>query len=675
MDSRPSLWWLLLFWPTFLLFLMQNQQFAIAVHALRTAGTTLTNVSKNFYFPNFNPNLNPYKIQDMITLLGSSKISQGFIQIPDASAFTVDHHPTYRAGRAIYASPVRLFDPLTRTPASFQTTFSFKLTAATNDWSVSGEGHGGEGGLAFIIVPDEFTVGRPGPWLGVLNDVCNHYKVFYVEFDATLDPEFGDPNDDHVGVNLGSVVSFKTANPSKANVSLHSNIVHRAWITYDGQRRRIDVHLGSDGYSKPSEPILSFPLDLSPFLQEYMFVGFSASAGKSTKIHSVLSWNFSSTTQTLLRKPSARICHRNLARQVSKYTDSGYRAPPSSFLIFVAVLGLCTLALSSYYCNSMRRESTESFILLADKKQKPTSPKKPRRYTVVEVFKATRRFGKSEILGSDFRGVLYRGTLPNGRHVAMKRFSSQYLKSSRLATRRVLQRIDELSQINHPGLTPIRGWCCEKYETIIVFNYFPNGSLDRWLYGLDVLPWSLRFKLIKEIAEALCFLHSKGLAHGNFKASSVFLDLNNQAVLGDYDFIFFQGDKAGPAESVASMNEDVFWFGMLVLETIAGKKTVALGGGVGEMSVLGFAWSMHESGEKAKVVDERVLGLCANSEQAVRVLEIGLSCTLSKNNGRPCMEEVVQLLNTQKPVPKLPPSRPAELFPKQSSTARLSGRA
>ncbi|XP_040987822.1 probable L-type lectin-domain containing receptor kinase S.7 [Juglans microcarpa x Juglans regia] len=666
MDSRPSLWWLLPFSATFLLSLMQNQQFAIAVH--RPAGTTLINVSKNFYFPNFNPNLNPYKIQDMITLLGSSKISQGFIQIPDASAFTVDHPTAYRAGRAIYASPVRLFNPLTRTPGSFQTTFSFKLTAATNDGSVSGEGHGGEGGLAFIIVPDEFTVGRPGPWLGILNDVCNHYKVFYVEFDASLDPEFGDPNDDHVGVNLGSVVSFKIANiPSKANVSLHSNVVHRAWITYNGQRRRIDVHLGSDGHSKPSEPILSFSLDLSPFLQEYMFVGFSASAGKSTKIHSVLSWNFSSTTQALLRKPSARICHRNVARQVSKYTDSGYRAPPSSFMIFVAVLGLCTLALISFYCNSMRRERTDSLILLVDKKQKPTSPKKARRYTVVEVFKATRGFGKSEVLGSDFRGVLYRGTLPNGRHVAMKR----YLKSSRLATRRVLQRIDEFSQINHPGLTPIRGWCCEKYETIIVFNYFPNGSLDRWLYGLGVLPWSLRFKLIKEIAEALCFLHSKGLAHGNFKTSSVFLDLNYQAVLGDYDFIFCPGEKAGPAESVASMNEDVFRFGMLVLETIAGKKTV--GEGVGEKSILGFAWSMHESGEKAKVVDERVLGHCANSEQAVRVLEIGLSCTLSKNDGRPCMEEVVQLLNTQKPVPQLPPGRPAELFPKRSSSERLAG--
>ncbi|XVF13229.1 hypothetical protein REPUB_Repub08aG0190700 [Reevesia pubescens] len=123
----------------------------------------------------------------------------------------------------------------------------------------------GGNGLAFVIVPDEFTVGRPGPWLGILNDACNHYKVFAVEFDNNDDPKFGDPNDDHVGINLGSVVSFKTANLSVTNVSLHYDSVHRAWIMYDGHKRWIDVYLGLDGYPLPPLPSLSSPLNLSPF--------------------------------------------------------------------------------------------------------------------------------------------------------------------------------------------------------------------------------------------------------------------------------------------------------------------------------------------------------------------------------------------------------------------------
>uniref|UniRef100_A0A2N9H9R4 Protein kinase domain-containing protein n=1 Tax=Fagus sylvatica TaxID=28930 RepID=A0A2N9H9R4_FAGSY len=581
----------------------------------------------------------------------------------------IHHHqrfdPKHKAGRAIFASPIRLYEPLTKTPASFQTTFSFKFT--TTDES-------GGNGLAFVIVPDEFHVGRPGPWLGILNDVCTRYKVFAVEFDTSFDPEFGDPNDDHVGINLGSIVSFKTENSSKANISLHdTNIIHRAWINYDSQRRWIKVHLGSDGEPKPSQPLLSLPLNLSPFLQEYMFVGFSASTGNSAQIHSVLSWNFSSTNQALIPKPSRRICRRNLAQQVSKHTRKDYTEPASSFMIFVSVMVLCTVALICFYFNSKRRDQNAgSILLLFDKKRRPTPPSKPRRYSSLEIFMATRRFSKLEIVGSDSRGVLYRGTLPNGCHVAVKRFSSQFLKSSRLDSTCVLKRIGELAQIIHPNFVSIRGWCCDNNEALIVYDYFQNGSLDRWLFGLGVLPWSRRFKLIKEIAKAVCFLHSKGLAHGNLKTSSVFLDPNYQAVLGDYGFIFFMGESASKVESVASKKRDVFEFGMLVLETIAGKKTVDFDGGDQvEMGLLGFAWSMHERGEKAKVVDERV-GPRANMEQVVRVLEIGLSCTLSENNGRPCMEEVVQLLNTQKPIPKLPLSRPVELFRKHSARLGLS---
>jgi serine/threonine protein kinase len=198
-----------------------------------------------------------------------------------------------------------------------------------------------------------------------------------------------------------------------------------------------------------------------------------------------------------------------------------------------------------------------------------------------------------------------------------------------------------------------------------MYNYFGNGSLNRWLYGVCVLPWGRRVKLIKEIAEALCFLHSKGLVHGNLKTSSVFLDHNYHAVLGDYGFLFF----LGKAESVvAGKKGDVFGFGMLVLEAInAGKKTSELIGAEGDQtSLLGFAWSTHERGEKAKMVEEKV-GPCGNSEQAGRLLKIGLSCSLSEKNGRPCMEEVVQYLNTHKPIPKLPPRRPPELFPEQSA--------
>ncbi|PQQ14259.1 L-type lectin-domain containing receptor kinase VIII.2-like [Prunus yedoensis var. nudiflora] len=163
---------------------------------------------------------------------------------------------------------------------------------------------------------------------------------------------------------------------------------------------------------------------------------------------------------------------------------------------------------------------------------------------------------------------------------------------------------------------------------MIVYDHYPNGSLERWLFGIGALPWTWRLKLVKDIAQGLSFLHSKQLAHGNLKASSVFLDVNYRPVLGDYGLDFFL-----PGSGRGSKG-DVFGFGMLVLETVAGRK---------EEGLLGFAREMFEKGEIGKVVDER-MGDRVNSEEAVRILKIGLSCTASESGRRPCMEEVVQCL-------------------------------
>ncbi|KAF3448467.1 hypothetical protein FNV43_RR09180 [Rhamnella rubrinervis] len=632
-------WWLILLSTTFINLLQQHQ---FAAHEISNNKHhhhygPPTNVTKTLHFPNFTPNDSTLIHHDQVKLLGNAGISKdkGVIQIPDASQ-AVDC--TYQVGRALYSSPIRLFDPLTLTPASFQTTFSFQLDATTTNNSSSGGG-----GLAFVIVPDEFTIGRPGPWLGILNDACKHYNVFAVEFDTSHDPELGDPNDDHVGINVGAIVSFKTANSSGARISLHSNSRHRAWITYDGHRRWIDVHLGSDSDPIHTQPILSSPLNLSPFLEEYMFVGFSASTGNSTQIHNIISWNFSSTAQAFLQLPSTEVCRRNIHNQVSKYSTISHYNKTSSFLVFVAVLGLCSVALLSFYFSSQPKESSIS-LLLTEKKQRPMPPGKPRRFTVPELHKATRGFSNVQVLTSDSGGVLYRGILSNGCCVAVKRyFSTQSLTRSttRLYWSRDLKRIGQLTQISHPSLSPIRGWCCDGRETIVVYDYYQFGSMDTWLLGVSALPWTRRSQLIKDVAEALSYLHSKELAHGNVKTSSVFFDANYRAVLGDYGFILSQ---RGEEEPKLDKKEDVFWFGMFVMEIVATKKGIEEGG---EQGVLGLVRKMHERREMVKVVDEKMGDYVNFEEEAVQVLKMGLNCTATDVNVRPCMEEVLHFFNMQ----------------------------
>ncbi|KAF3956020.1 hypothetical protein CMV_018823 [Castanea mollissima] len=95
-------------------------------------------------------------------------------------------------------------------------------------------------------------------------------------------------------------------------IVLNNGLVHRPWITYDGPRRRMDIRLGSKDEDYPTKPIFSEQLDLSPFLNEYMFKRFSSSTSNLTQIHNVLSWNFTSTSQAFLRIPSTETCESKI---------------------------------------------------------------------------------------------------------------------------------------------------------------------------------------------------------------------------------------------------------------------------------------------------------------------------------------------------------------------------
>jgi serine/threonine protein kinase len=204
---------------------------------------------------------------------------------------------------------------------------------------------------------------------------------------------------------------------------------------------------------------------------------------------------------------------------------------------------------------------------------------------------------------------------------------------------------------------------------MVVYDFYPNGSLDKWLFGAGVLPWTRRLKVVKDVADALSFLHSKQLAHKNMKTTSVFLDVSFRAVLGDFGFVL-SSTESQRFEATVSQKADVFEFGIFVLEVVSGRGRLESELRQEERDLLDFAWRMHEIDEKARLVDRR-MGSMVNLEQAIRVSEIGLLCTLNENKGRPCMEEAVEFLNLDGPIPELPPNRPVALFPYSSTNTGL----
>ncbi|KAL9240238.1 hypothetical protein vseg_014482 [Gypsophila vaccaria] len=647
----------------------------------------LISVNKFISFPEFSISLDP-RIEHDVKLLGSAKFSENkrSIQIPDT---TLTDDIRHQAGRAIYSSPIRVFDPDSQTPGSFDTTFAFQFSnhsvPAYND--STGETHGGSG-LTFLMTPDEFTVGRPGPWLGMLNDACDkdYYKFFAIEFDTRQNPELGDPNDNHIGINLGSIISNATVNASDYGLTFKDGSIHHARIMYDGFTKRLDIGMGSD-LKTPLTSVFSDDIDLSPFLNEYMFVGFSASTGNFTQLHNILSWNFTSKTPANLQFPSAKTCQskllvgRNLVEAEANGSAVKDERPSTTFLIFICVVILCVVIFVGLYCNSNRPSSqgVSAFLEMPEKKHRPQPPNKPRRFTAPELSLATKGFNELEVLGSDSSGVLYKGTLPNGCHVAVKRLSAQFLISLGIDRKKFLKRVGLLSRVRHPGLVPIRGWCYDRKEMMIVYEYIFNGCLDKWLFGVGVLPWSRRFKVIKNVANGLTHLHQNELAHNKVQVSSVFLDVSFKALIGDFGL----GDPVD-IDPTSSRSVDVFNFGIFVLEVVSGRKRRMSEMDTREsrissdepemtkMDMLDYAWMVHEKDEKIKIMDRR-MGSGVDSEQAVRVVNVALLCTLPENNGRPKMEEVVGYLSKDCPIPELPPNRPIVLFPYNSGPKLCGG--
>ncbi|KAH7445574.1 hypothetical protein KP509_01G015300 [Ceratopteris richardii] len=521
-------------------------------------------ISRKLAFPDFRDD----EKAGAITLLGSAEIdkSSGTINIPAISKqkstsmhnLSMTMPPISRshlnnknvqaapsnwssmAGRALYSFPFRMMDPISNTTASFHTSFSFRMQKAS-EFKANSTINSSHGGLTFLIVPDELTVGRNIGMLGTMNDACNtDYKPFSIEFDTFKNQGFHDPNHHHVGINYGNVLSRWTANVNDAGVFLQKGDTVRAWISYDSYKHLVDVRLAKDGSDKPVQPLLAVPLDLSHIFKEYMFVGFSAAAQGNSR-HSILSWHFSSDSIGILRMPKQQSCMESLLPT----RRNGSSKPPNAFIIFCLVVLVLALAFLNFVCipyNKLGREEVPTAVrLMKLVREKPRALLKPRKFSLNEILEASRLFNEGEILGNGPCGTYYRGVLHDSSQVAIKRFSSSYLRQvyqMNSDRKKVEKDINRLAQVHHPNIVSLRGWSIEKEEALLVYEYMPNGSLDQWIFSqTSTLPWIRRYKIVKEIAGALAFLHSsldKPIVHKNLKLSNILLDITFRAKLGDY---------------------------------------------------------------------------------------------------------------------------------------------
>jgi serine/threonine protein kinase len=217
------------------------------------------------------------------------------------------------------------------------------------------------------------------------------------------------------------------------------------------------------------------------------------------------------------------------------------------------------------------------------------------------------------------------------------------------------------------------GWCRQRGDLLLVYDFMPNGSLDKYLFDepKTILSWEQRFKIIKGVASGLLYLHEEWeqtVIHRDIKAANVLLDSELNGRLGDFGLAKLCNHGSNPSTTrvvgtlgylapeltrtgKSTTSSDVFAFGALLLEVLCGRRPIEPKALPEELILVDWAWEKWRAGSVLEVVDAR-LGGEFDKVEAVVVLKLGLMCSNNAPKARPTMRQVVRYLEWEVPLPE-----------------------
>ncbi|XP_021293936.1 probable LRR receptor-like serine/threonine-protein kinase At1g07650 [Herrania umbratica] len=293
-------------------------------------------------------------------------------------------------------------------------------------------------------------------------------------------------------------------------------------------------------------------------------------------------------------------------------------------------------------------------------------------FTFRQMKAATNNFDAANKLGEGGFGSVYKGVLLDGAIIAVKQLSSK----SRQGDREFLNELSMIAGLQHPNLVKLYGCCIEGNQLLLVYEYLENNSLSRALFGPKEsrlkLDWPTRQKICLGIAKGLAFLHEESnlkIVHRDIKTTNVLLDRDLNAKISDFGLAKFDEEEnthistrvAGTIGYMApeyalwgylTYKADVYSFGIVALETVAGKKNTRYGTEEDFVCLQDWALVLQQKGNLMELVDP-TLGSEFNKEEAVRMIKVALLCTNSSPALRPNMSEVVKMLKGRTHVPEL----------------------
>jgi serine/threonine protein kinase len=148
---------------------------------------------------------------------------------------------------------------------------------------------------------------------------------------------------------------------------------------------------------------------------------------------------------------------------------------------------------------------------------------------------ATNNFNDEKKLGQGGFGGVYRGFLRDSNSfIAVKRVS----KGSKQGKKEYASKLKIVSRLRHTNLVQLIGWCHERGELLLIYEFMPNGSLNSHLLTeKSLLIWTTRYKVAQGLVSVLLYLHEEWeqcVVHRDIKSSNIMLDSNFNTKLGDF---------------------------------------------------------------------------------------------------------------------------------------------